>query len=113
LTIPVRGEVWYADLNPTRGHEQAGQRPVMVVSVDEFNSGPAGLLIILPITSRQRGILYHVSIGPPEGGLTVPSAILCEAGRSISKARLIRRAGTVGSKTLSAVEERLRLLQGL
>ena len=40
---PVRGEVWLADLNPTRGHEQARRRPVLVVSDDLFNRGPAGL----------------------------------------------------------------------
>ncbi len=43
MSAPGRGEVWLADLNPTRGHEQAGRRPVLVVSEDLFNRGPAGV----------------------------------------------------------------------
>ena len=66
---PARGEVWLVDLNPTRGREQAGRRPVLVVSVDTFNRGPADLVVILPITSRQKGIASHVAIDPPEGGV--------------------------------------------
>lgn len=55
---PVRGENWLIDLNPTRGHEQGGRRPGLVVSVDLFNKGPAGLVIVLPITTKEKGIPY-------------------------------------------------------
>src|SRR5438128_11466126 len=51
MVAPIRGEVWLIDLNPVRGHEQAGRRPALVVSDDLFNQGPAGLVIVLPITS--------------------------------------------------------------
>ena len=54
MSAPGRGEVWLADLYPTRGHEQAGRRPVLVVSEDLFNRGPAGLVIVLPTTSTVR-----------------------------------------------------------
>ena len=60
VSAPARGEVWLADLNPVRGHEQAGRRPVLVVSEDLFNRGPAGLAIVLPMTSTLRGIPSHV-----------------------------------------------------
>ena len=69
MNPPGRGEVWLTDLNPTRGHEQAGRRPVLVVSDDLFNRGPAGLVIVLPMTSTLRGVPSHVPIDPPEGGL--------------------------------------------
>ena len=85
-----RGEIWLADLNPTRGHEQAGNRPVAVVSEDSLNSGPAGLVIVLPITSTIRAIPSHIVVAPPEGGLTVRSALICEAIRSISTGRDFR-----------------------
>jgi len=39
---PSRGDIWLADFNPIRGHEQAGQRPVLVISEDLFNKGLAG-----------------------------------------------------------------------
>ncbi|MFQ5652369.1 MAG: type II toxin-antitoxin system PemK/MazF family toxin [bacterium] len=83
--VPARGDIWLADLNPTRGHEQAGRRPVLVISEDMFNRGPAGLIIILPVTSTHRGIPSHVPVTPPEGGLRTASVILCEAVRSIAK----------------------------
>jgi mRNA interferase MazF len=113
MISPSRGEIWLADLNPTRGHEQAGRRPALVVSIDGFNSGPAGLVLVLPITSTQRGILYHVAIAPPEGGLLQKSDILCDAIRSVSKDRLGRRLGAVSPSTMQTVEDRLRILQGL
>src|SRR5690348_656161 len=67
---PSRGQVWMADLDPTKGHEQAGKRPVLVVSADVMNLGPAGLVVVLPITSKGKGIPTHVPVDPPEGGLT-------------------------------------------
>ena len=97
-------------LDPTRGHEQAGTRPILVLSDDLFNRGTAGLVIAVPITSRLRPIPFHVRIMPPQGGLTVESAALCEAIRSISKERLLKRLGLVGRETLELVEDRLRIL---
>ncbi len=57
---PARGEVWMVDLDPTRGHEQRGTRPALVVSVDLFNASPAGLVVVLPITSKAKNIRSHV-----------------------------------------------------
>ncbi|MEJ1933096.1 type II toxin-antitoxin system PemK/MazF family toxin, partial [Nostoc sp. NIES-2111] len=83
-----RGEVWLVDLNPVRGHEQAGKRPGLIISVDLFNQSPSGLIIVLPITSKDKGIPFHVEINPPEGGIKVQSFIKCEDVRSISVERL-------------------------
>ena len=113
MTHPSRAEAWLADLNPTRGHEQAGRRPVLIVSDDVFNHGPAGLVIVLPLTSTHRGVPSHVPIMPPEGGLKTPSVILCEAIRSIAKDRLAQQWGTVSPTTMAVVEDRLRILLGL
>jgi mRNA interferase MazF len=113
LKPPSRGEVWLADLDPTLGHEQAGKRPVLVISEDLFNRGPADLVIVLPITSRLRPIPSHVPLAPPEGGLRVPSAVLCDAVRSIAKQRLLQRWGSLAPPTLASIEDRLRILMGL
>jgi mRNA interferase MazF len=99
-----------AELSPTRGHEQAGRRPALVVSDDVFNRGPAGLVIVLPMTSRTRGIPSHVAIEPPEGGVDRRTMVLCEAVRSISVERLVERWGTVERRTLAAAEDWLRIL---
>jgi mRNA interferase MazF len=111
--LPSRGEIWLVDLNPTRGHEQSGVRPALVVSVDTFNHGPAGLAVVLPVTSRGKGIALHVSIDPPEAGLTMRSFIKAEDVRSVAVERLTRRLGQVSRATLDQVEDRLRILLDL
>ncbi|HMH48760.1 MAG TPA: type II toxin-antitoxin system PemK/MazF family toxin [Candidatus Acidoferrum sp.] len=113
MVAPIRGEVWLIDLNPVRGHEQAGRRPALVVSDDLFNQGPAGLVIVLPITSTVRRIPSHVEVVPPEGGLKVRSAVLCDGVRSISTDRLQARWGQVSRRTMGAVENALRFLMRL
>ena len=110
---PSRGDVWIVDLDPVRGHEQAGRRPALVISDDGLNHGPAGLVIVLPITSRAKGIASHVPVAPPEGGLTQPSFIKCEDIRSVATERLARRLGTVTPRTLAEVDRRLRPLLGM
>jgi mRNA interferase MazF len=108
--VPRRGEVWFADLSPTIGHEQAGRRPIIIVSVDGFNVGPAQLVIALPLTSNVRPGANRVQLQPPEGGLKVASAILCDQIRVLSQSRMLRRWGTVAPATLGAVEHILRSL---
>ena len=110
MTTPLRGEVWLVNLDPTRGREQAGKRPVLVVSANGFNKSPADLVVILPITSKDKAIPWHVPLQPPEGGTKTKSFILCEAVRSISHDRLVQRWGAVTSATLDEVEDRLRIL---
>jgi mRNA interferase MazF len=111
---PARGEVWRVNLDPVKGHEQAGVRPALVVSVDIFNKGPADLVIVLPITSVPKGINFHVEVKPPEGGLTMRSFIKCEEIRCISKtARLVQRLGLVSDRTMEAVEDRMKIVLDL
>ena len=110
MTHPQRGEIWLGDFDPTRGREQAGKRPALVVSVNEFNAGGADLVVVLPITSKFKGIPWHVEVAASEGGLKTRSFIKCEDVRSIAKDRLTKRWGRVSPATLDAVEARLRIL---
>lgn len=105
LSQALRGQIWLVDLNPTRGHEQAGKRPCLVISVDLFNQGASGLAIVLPITSKDKGIPFHVEVNPPEGGLTQRSFIKCEDMRSLSMERLSDLWGVVSPATIMMVEE--------
>jgi mRNA interferase MazF len=107
------GDIWFTDLDPTVGHEQAGQRPVLVVSPDQFNQSSLRLVLVLPITTNLRPLPSHALISPPEGGLKRPSMILCEAIRSISHDRLQRRLGIAAPATMAAVQDRLRILMNL
>jgi mRNA interferase MazF len=84
-----------------------------VFSVDSFNAGPAGLVVVLPLTTRVKGIPLHVELNPPEGGLGERSFIKCEDIRSISMDRLVSPLGAVSQETLARVEERVRILLGV
>lgn len=109
-----RGEIWLADLNPTRDHEQAGRRPVLVISADAYNRGPSGLVFVLPLTRTDRRIPIHVEVRPPEGGLRDTSYILTDALRSISRERMGEAAwGRVSPETMLKVEDILRVLMEL
>jgi len=112
--LPHRGEIWLADLNPTRGHEQAGAHPVLIISTNTFNHGPADLVFVLPLTRTDRRIPIHVPIDPPEGGVSARSYILCAALRAIAKDRLGPRTwGSVSAATLRKVADNLRILMEL
>lgn len=110
---PLRGDIWSLDLNPTRGHEQSGQRPGLVLSENTFNLGPAGLVVVLPITSRHKGIPLHVEVLPNESGLRERSFIKCEDIRSVSKLRFLSRRGAVDESIMRRVEENVKILLGL
>ncbi|MGH2560477.1 MAG: type II toxin-antitoxin system PemK/MazF family toxin [Thermomicrobiales bacterium] len=112
-TRPSRGEVWQVDLDPTRGHEQAGVRPAVIVSVDRFNHGPAGLVVVVPITRTERRNPFRVEVLAPEAGLTDRSFVKCEDVRSISLERLRRKRGDLALTTMDVIEDRLRILFGL
>jgi len=111
-----RGEIWLADFEPVRGHEQGRRRPALVISNDQFNNGPAGLIFVVPFTTRERAQMpMRVRVDPPEGGLRETSWALCEAVRSISTDRLVEDQawGTVSARTLGAVEYRVKTLLDL
>jgi mRNA interferase MazF len=105
-----RGEIWLAALSPTRGHEQAGTRPVLVLSTDPFNHGPASLVVVTPLTTTDRANPLRVPIDPPNGGVRERSFAMPDMVRSISTDRLVRCWGCVAEATMREVEDRLRIL---
>ena len=60
---------------PSTMTNPAAKRPALVHSIDLFNEGPAGLVIVLPVTCKAKGIPFHVAIDPPEGGVKTRSFI--------------------------------------
>jgi mRNA interferase MazF len=101
---PRAGEIWYVDFDPQVGREQGGIRPALIISSDFFNRAPNGLHYLVPITSRDRNIRYHVRIAPPEGGIARPSVIMCDQAKSQSVRRLLERRGVVTRETLERVQ---------
>jgi len=111
---PLQGEIWIVALDLVIGHEQAKTRPCLVISDDRLNRSNAGLVIVMPLTSQDKRIPWHVQLNPPEGGLRKVSYIMCEQARVVSKERLSREPlGTIPDEALLAVKARIKFLFNL
>ena len=108
-----RGDVWLVDFGEPVGREQAGTRPAVVVSADALNEGPAGVLMVIPLTSTRRGLPSHIEIDSRSSGLDEVSYAKCEDLKSISDRRLVHRLGTVDPAAMAAIERVLRYLLDL
>jgi len=113
MILPNRGEVWTTNLDPTLGHEQAGHRPCLIVSANKLNHSRAELVVVVPITTKDKRIPSHVKVPQGEGGLSEDSFIKCEEVRCISTQRLDRPLGKLNPQTIRQVEEWIRVILGL
>jgi len=93
LTAPLQWSVIEADLDPVRGSEQRGMRPVLVVSNEEFNQVVSNVTI-LPLTSTRRRLYpSEVSLSAGIAGQPLDSIVMAHQVRTISKQRLGRAIG--------------------
>ncbi len=107
-----RGEIWLVNFHPTKGSEQAGIRPAVILSVDNFNNSMANKVIVCPLTSKDKAIPLDVVLFPPEGGISKTSYIKCEDIRSISKERMIQKWGEISPFKLEEIKKKISLLLG-
>ncbi len=106
-----RGDIYDARLSPTEGSEQAGIRPVIIVSRDAINTH-SPVIVIVPLTNRihiTRDYPNNVVIPEGEGGLTVDSVALGGQVRAISKTRLRQLRGTLSAQTMQLVDRALKI----
>jgi mRNA interferase MazF len=107
----TRGQIWDARLDPVEGSEQAGSRPVLIVSRDAINSA-SSLVVVVPCTTLRDGRHIYPSqivIGPPEGGLTARSVVLTEQIRALAKHRLITHRGTLSQIVMDQINRALKI----
>lgn len=111
----TRGEVYNARLNPVEGSEQAGTRPVIIVSRDAINAASTVILAVPCTTYRGGRRLYpsQVLLYAPDGGLDVDSVALGEQVRALSTSRLLNLRGTLSREALSAVDRGLLIAMDL
>ena len=102
----LRGEIYWADLNPVRGSEQAGFRPVVILSHEIFNRR-SGTVIAVAITSQPQRSGFPLTLALPDGQLPRPSWIKISQIRTISVERLGKRLGAVDKDVLD------RMIDGL
>lgn len=109
---PRRGEIWLVDFGEPVGRERAGRRAALVVSANALNDGPAGVVIVVPLTTARRGLPSHIEIDAGSG-LDEVSYAKCEDVKSISEQRLIARLGTANEQALFQAGRALRFLVDL
>ena len=92
----LRGEIYWADLNPVRGHEQAGHRPVVILSHDIFNER-SGTVITMAITSQSQKAGFPLTHELSGGDLPKTSWVKISQIRTLSTSRLRRENRSSGS----------------
>ena len=105
----LRGEIRWADLNPVKGREQGGARPVVIISHDVFNER-SGTVIAMAITSKPQKAGYPLTLPLEDVGLPKPSWVKISQVRTLSVERIGGLLGRVPSKVLVRIVEGLNQL---
>ena len=98
----LRGEIRWADLNPVRGHEQAGERPVLVLSHDVFNDR-SGTVIAVALTSQEPKAGFPLTLALSTPKLPKRSWVKISQIRTLSTDRIGRRLGRADDEELAAI----------
>src|SRR5438034_11258588 len=107
----LRGEIRWADLNPVRGREQAGQRPVLVLSHDVFNER-SGTVIAVAMTSQEPRAAFPLTLESRAQGLTKRSWIKISQIRTLSVDRMGARIARTSEEELARVVDGLNEILG-
>ena len=107
----LRGEVWRADLNPVRGREQSGMRPVLILSQDVFNERSATVIAVALTSQPQRaGFPLTLELGPNR--LPKPTWVKISQIRTLSVERIGQRVGRVTPEEVAQVVDGLNEIIG-
>jgi mRNA interferase MazF len=107
----LRGEIRWADLEPVRGREQAGRRPVLVLSHDVFNER-SGTVIAVALTSQEPRAGFPLTLESRAGGLTKRSWIKISQIRTLSVDRIGQRLARAAEEELARVVDGLNEIIG-
>ena len=105
---PKHGAIYYADLNPAKGHEQAGFRPVLVLQNDILNKN-LNTVIIVPITTnlKAKGYMTTYFLAKSISGLSQDSVVLLYQIRTIDKMRLKRLVSNLSPEVMKQIKEQV------
>lgn len=107
----LRGEIFWADLNPTKGHEQAGLRPVLVLSQDVFNE-KSGTVIAIALTSQPQRASFPLTLELSSPQLPKQTWAKISQIRTLSVERIGKKLGRVSDLELQQVVEGLNEIIG-
>jgi len=111
-----RGDIYFVNLNPVQGREQAGQRPVLVLSIDAINRLPLVVTVVVGTNGANVPHDYptNVRVAPTDSGLPIETVFLGFQIRSLDANRFAgTRAGKLSRQTLEQVEAAVRYCLGL
>ena len=111
-----RGEIYFVNLNPVEGREQAGRRPVLVLSIDAINRLPLVVTVVVGTKGENisRDYPTNVRVSSAESGLPMETVFLCFQLRSLDPKRFPDTpAGRVSGPALERIEEAVRYCLGL
>lgn len=107
----LRGEIRWANLNPTIGHEQSGERPVLILSQNIFNER-SGTVIAMALTSQSQRASFPLTHEIQKAKLPKRSWVKISQIRTLSTERIGRKIGSIDSKELAHVIEGLNEIIG-
>ncbi len=107
----LRGEIRWADLNPTRGREQAGRRPVLILSKNAFNRR-SGTVIAVAMTGQPQKAGFPLTLELAWAGLPKRSWVKISQIRTLSVQRIGRRLGTASPEEVAQIIEGLTEIVG-
>ncbi len=107
----LRGDIRWANLNPTRGHEQAGMRPVLILSQNIFNDR-SGTVIAVALTSQPQRAGFPLTLELKSKGLPKRSWVKISQIRTLSVERIGKRLGQADAEEISSVIEGLNEILG-
>ncbi|MGH9425143.1 MAG: type II toxin-antitoxin system PemK/MazF family toxin [Terriglobia bacterium] len=107
----LRGEIRWADLNPTVGHEQSGERPVLILSQDIFNQR-SGTVIAMALTSQEQRASYPLTHELENSMLPKRSWVKISQIRTLSTERIGKRTGAVDPEEIAHIIEGLNEIIG-
>jgi mRNA interferase MazF len=108
-----RGEIYWVDWSPGRGHEQSGRRPALVIQNDLGNQFSATTIVAALTTRIRRPYPFHVEVSAIEGGLPDDSMVLLEQIQTIDSDRLQERIGALDSGRMIQVDRALMRSLGI
>ena len=110
MTVPRRGDIYWANLDPVVGSEIAKTRPALIISNDIGNQY-ADRVIVAPISSSGLGKIYpfEVHLNQGEGGLSKESKILLDQIRTLDKSRLGQLIGALSAERIEEVNRAIRI----
>ncbi len=109
-----RGQIFWCNLDPVRGHEQGSARPVVIVSADSYNETLSPLAAIVPLTRSPIKNPIHIRLSGSDTGLAEDSTLLIDHARFIDRSRLRGQAiGRLSPVAIALLNRQLSRVLGL